>query len=203
MPYIKQAARVKFKPVIDEILSQIISGSESRYVKGEYFGYYVNRLVKYFLQSLDAPNQSFNSMNFPEPKRKALNVAVDRLAAYLNKSDPIEGAGELNYAITSVLWGLTGDAEGLEPSGYGHRAYLTGMLDVIREDLKNCRFSATSNPNPILNFRRYWVCVGVLNDVINENYRRRTAPYEDGKIAENGDVWAEGKLVVGDPIFPS
>lgn len=200
MPYIKQASRVKFKPVLDEIIQIIVSGPEPKYTKGEYFGYYANRLVKLFLQTIDAPNQAFNSANFPEPKRKQINMLLDRLASYLNKSDPIEGAGDLNYAITSVLWGITGDAEGLDPAGYGFRTYLTGMLEVIRDDLKTSRFGA-SNANPILNFRRYWVCVGVLSDVLDETYRRRTAPYEDVKISENGDIWSEGKLIVGDQLF--
>lgn len=200
MPYIKQASRVKFKPVIDEIIQHIISGPETRYIKGEYFGYYANRLTKLFLQTIDAPNQSFNSANFGEPKRKAINMLIDRMASYLNKNDPIEGAGDLNYAITSVLWGVTGDVEGQDTSGYGFRTYLTGMLGVIRDELKTSRFGA-SNANPILNHRRYWVCLGVLSDILDETYRRRTAPYEDIKIAENGDLWSEGKLIVGDQLF--
>lgn len=39
---------------------------------------------------------------------------------------------------------------------------------------------------------RYWqyaLIKGVLDDVKDEFYRRRTVPYEDGKIATAGDVY--------------
>lgn len=40
--------------------------------------------------------------------------------------------------------------------------------------------------------RKYWVLalvIGVIVTVVLEFYRRRAAPYEDDKIAENGDVF--------------
>lgn len=38
------------------------------------------------------------------------------------------------------------------------------------------------------NYAAHSAAHGVLSDVLMEHYRRRTAPYEDTKIIENGDV---------------
>lgn len=44
--------------------------------------------------------------------------------------------------------------------------------------------------------RKYWtlaLVVGVFVTVVLEYYRRWVAPYEDQKIAENGDCYPEGR----------
>ncbi len=33
--------------------------------------------------------------------------------------------------------------------------------------------------------------LGVITDVIDEMYRRRTAEYEDAAMKKNGDLWSE------------
>lgn len=200
MPYIKQMVRSRFRPVVEELIQHITAGSETKYIKGEFFGYFANRLIKTFLQAIDAPNQSFNSYNFNPGKLKSLNVVTDKLASYLNKSDPIESAGDLNYILSATLWGIQGDAEGVSQAGYGLRTYLKGMLVQIRDDIKNCKYAKTGE-NPLIQIRRYTVVLGVLDDVIAETYRRRTAVYEDQKITENGDIWSEGRLLAGDSLF--
>lgn len=39
------------------------------------------------------------------------------------------------------------------------------------------------------NYKTYNDLIGALECAKLELYRRKTAPYEDTKIAENGDVW--------------
>ena len=51
--------------------------------------------------------------------------------------------------------------------------------------------------------RKYWIMAlvcGVFVTVILEYYRRWAAPYEDGKIVENGDVYPNGPTVGKDVV---
>ena len=63
-----------------------------------------------------------------------------------------------------------------EPSTSGEINYLISM--VIKGYL---------GPNP--NYERFNSAIGVLEAAKLELYRRMVAPYEDTKIAENGDVY--------------
>lgn len=194
MPYIKQDDRVKFASSIQEVLGVLKDSNDTFYVKGEYFGYFVNRCVKRFLADPDYTQNSFNSMFFNESKRKALSNAADSIAAMINRADPIAGAGDLNYAISAVMWGFLGEAEGFPKIGYGIRAYLEGILDRIKCSIETV--STGSQKDATMAFRRHLVIRGVLSHIVKEAYRLKTAPYEDQKIEENGTVWQDGKLVL-------
>ena len=53
-------------------------------------------------------------------------------------------------------------------------------------------YSVTKLTLQVMPARKYWVVAmvsGVLHNIADEFYRRFAAPYEDEKIAENGDVY--------------
>jgi hypothetical protein len=196
MPYIKQQDRSKFAHSISEALGILSDGNDNFYVKGEYFGYLVNRCVKRFLADPDYTQNSFNSAFFNNTKLKTLSNAADSIAAMINRADPIAGAGELNYAISAILWGFLGQAEGFPEIGYGIRAYLEGILDKIRQSLETVNNG--SQKDATMAFRRHLVIRGVLNHISMESYRVLTSEYEDKKLEENGSIWANGKLQIPD-----
>ena len=193
MPYIKKEERTKFANHIQDVLGILKDQNDSFYVKGEYFAYFVNRCVKKFLVDPDFTQNTFNSANFNEGKKKTLMNAADSIAAVIDRADPIAGAGDLNYAITAVMWGFLGEAEGFPKIGYGIRAYLEGILDKIKDSIESV--SNGSQKDSTMAFRRHLVIRGVLSHVMKETYRLKTVPYEEVKIDQNGTVWADGKLV--------
>ncbi len=89
MPYIKLEDRSKFEGSIKETLAILNNGPENLYVKGEYFGFCVNRLARKFLGIQEGVDISFNSTYFDATKKKTLVSTADSLSAVINRSDPI------------------------------------------------------------------------------------------------------------------
>lgn len=194
MPYIACESRAKFQTPIKQIVDLFKEPNDTLYVKGEYFGYFLNRLVRKYLQDPGHTANSFNSAQFIDTKRKTLINGADSLCAAISSTDLLKSAGELNYAITSVLWGILGEADGLPEAGYGMRAYLRGMIDRINSTIETV--NGGNQRDASLMFRRHLIIRGVLGDVISETYRRNTSEYEDKKMTENKDIWQDGKLVI-------
>lgn len=199
MPYIKPVDRPKFKDLVKTAVSLIKQPNLSLYIQGEYFGYVVNRAVRKFTGNNDYTNIAFNSATFNNSDQKTLANVADKIAACLNRADPLSAAGELNYAISAIYWGLLGGytmrgvATGFPEASYGMRAYLTGILEKIYSSLESP--NAGSQRDVAMAFRRHLVVRGVLHDVLSEAYGRLTTVYEEAKRSENGDIWHEGKLV--------
>lgn len=193
MPYIQTELRKRFNPHIRELVSLIVSGAEGLPVKGEYFGHFTNRLLKGYMCAQDIENNAFNANFFPAEKRRQLREVTDRLISQTNKGDPIEGAGDLNYIITAVLWGICGDAKDVPPARYGFRAFLKGVCHQVEDQIKDSKFTNMERRDLMLCARRY-SARGVLSDVIDETYRRKTSVYENEKMKEAGDIWQKGGL---------
>lgn len=198
MPYIKLNDRTKFQTSINEVLGILKDPNDTLYIKGEYFGYFVNRVAKRFLADPDYTQNSFNSAFFNDSKKKTLNNAADSIAAMINRSDPIASAGELNYSLSAVLWGFLGEAEGFQPAGYGLRTYFRAIIEKVMESVNTV--NTGSQKDMAMAFRRHLAIRGVLADVVSETYRLKTAPYEESKIVENGDIWVDGKLVTSTAV---
>lgn len=81
-----------------------------------------------------------------------------------NKKD-IRVLGKLNYFVSKICWAA------VEGEGYGIRCLMSAHLHEL-----------------ITYFRGIFFLYAVLNDVVLELYRRKTAEYEDNKIIENGDI---------------
>lgn len=194
MTYASPNERVKFANLITETLDVLRDPNDAPYLKGEFFGYFVNRVVRKFLIDPDYTGNSFNSYFFNEAKKKLLTHSADSISALVNRSDPIASAAELNYAITAILWGFLGDAAGCPAVGYGLRAYLRAVITKISQSIETV--NSGSQRDMTMAFRRHLIIRGVLDDIVSETYRIKTIPYEDEKRRENGDIWKDGKLVL-------
>lgn len=196
MPYIKTSDRPQYNDIIKEMVSFLTQGPESQMVKGEYYGFFLSRLCLKFMNSVDYSKQFFNSHTFSEPIRKKLSEAADKTALKLTGTNPLEAAGNLNYIISAILWGILGDCAGVDKAGYAFRCYLKSITAQVRDSLNKAKYSNDLESKEILMLsRRYTVAYGVVGDVIDEVHLRKNTPYEDQKIAENGDVWVDGNLL--------
>jgi hypothetical protein len=193
MPYIKQEDRQKYSSFIESTLGVLNDPNDNPYLKGEFFGYFVNRLVRKFLGTPDYTSPAFNSSFFNESKRKSLENAADSIAAALNRSDPMSAAGDMNYTISAIYWGFLGDCDKFFRASYGTRAYMNGVLDKIMSQIETVAVGG-NNKDATMAFRRQLVIRGVLDHVKSETYRRKTAIYEQEKIDENADIYTMGVL---------
>lgn len=194
MPYIKPQDRKKFEPAIKEALVLLIDPVDNAYVRGEYFGYFANRVCLKFMGTTDAGVNSFNSAFFNETKKKTLSNCADKVGAALNRSDPLASAGELNYAISTTLWGFMGAAKGAQPANYGLRAYATGILNKILS--QDWTTNVGSQKDMSMAFRRHLIIQGVMSGVMDEFYRCLMVPYEQQKIKESGTLWKDGEMIL-------
>lgn len=190
MPYIKQEDRTKFAELIDGVILTIMRNSSPDFVCCEYFGFFVDRLTNRYIGAIDGVHP-FNSMNFTPATRKAIEDYANKLASFLNRDTPLKSAGELNYIISSIWWGICGDHKDCNSASYGFRCVTRGMIEKILNNLDTLKFVDGSQQGMVMNSRLVITARGVLNDVISEMYRRRTAIYEESKIIENGDIWVK------------
>jgi len=194
MPYIKLEARPKFAELINNVVLTVMRNNTPHFVRAEYFGFFVDRLVNRYMVALDTVNP-FNAVNFEATIRKTFEDYASKLMALVNRDDPINSAGELNYIVSCIWWGIVGDHAEVEQAGYGFRSVTRGMLEHILDNVNNTRFVTTTPTGQVHNLRRAIVVKSVLNDVIDEIYRQKTVPYEDLKISENGTLWQDGALL--------
>ena len=195
LPYIKLENRINFAPHIVESVDAIMVGAETQYIKGEHFGYLVNRIVKEFIRDPRSKDNSFNSVNFNVAKLARLANCANKISALLPSTDPIAVAGDLNYAISAIYWGISGDAKDVLPASYGVRSYLKGILHKVHDTIET--ISNGSQRDATMSFRRCLVAKGVVSDIIDECYSVKTRVYEDEKISENQTIWsADGNLLL-------
>jgi hypothetical protein len=192
MPYILPSQRSQFKQHIQNVLSVLKDPADNQYLKGEHFGYFVNRLVRRFMR-VNPEWVGFNSFFFHATKKKTLEASADAIGTLIGNSDPMNAVGEFNYVVSSVLWGFLGECEGHVKASYGMRAYLTGIIQKIYSNVES--LNSGSQADSAMSFRRHLIIRGVLHDVLSETYRLKTSVYEDEKALENGEIWKDGKLV--------
>lgn len=185
MPYIPQADRLELNEQITKVV-EIISLQDDLIRRMEFAGFFTYEVVKGFMNSLNRPHSVFNSLSFDKKQKFDVSKAADKVVEHISRSgvDLLVQAGELNYVISAVGWGAMGISESLPPAKYAQRAFWKATIAYVRD--KHIEGSG--------DIRKYLMTYGVLDDVIDEAYRRHTASYEDQKISENGDVW---------PLIPS
>lgn len=176
MPYISQESRNQYIPLIEKAVKLICEDTEFR--RAENLGFFAQTLFFRFMGATEYCNMEFVFLD--NDKIQSLNRLCDSFCEHLlNNHDIFSQAGELNYAISSVVWGVLGDSMySGGPARYGFRTYVKGILLRISDCL-----------DKTTNSRRSIIGQGVISDIIDEMYRRKTAIYEDQKIKENGDVW--------------
>ena len=190
MPYIAKEDRAKFQPLIANVLGVMGQPNTNHYMKGEFFGYFVNRIARKFVGSSDYNAPAFNSTSFNESNKKALDNAADSIVVFAS-TEPMSAAGELNYCISAIYWGFIGSALGFEPAKYGMRAYLNGIINKVISQMDAVNPSPGNHKDATMTFRRLLIIRGVLDHVKEETYRIKTARYENQKIEENGVLWTQ------------
>jgi hypothetical protein len=190
MSYISLADRAKFSAPIKEILGILGDKNDNIYLRGECFGYVVNRIAKKFLGDPTYPNTSFNSTFFNESKKKSLSNAADSLAVLCNRADPIHSAGDLYFAISAVYQGFLGGAEGFELAPYGLQVYLRGIVERVLSTIETVNVGSTRDM--AMTFRRHLIIRGVLADVVEA---AKAFGYHDRPI------WNDGKMILSQEDF--
>lgn len=175
MPYITQEARTPYRILIENTVKIICE--EKDLTRAELAGFFVQRIVSGFLDH----EFELNLKSFQDPDRleNLLKLANGFSEQVLKNSDLFSQAGELNYLVSTVLYGILGDSlYSGGPARYGFRVYLKGILQRISDQLDKSS-----------SLRREIICQGVISDVVDEMYRRKTAIYENQKMRETGDLW--------------
>ena len=105
----------KYDTAISELVQLINSSNVSLATKGEFFGYFVDRLVHRYIQMADAKTDQFNANLFPAGTRKGLDLLIGRLATLLGAADPVDTATDLRHVIQQVAIQVCTQT----PSGFG------------------------------------------------------------------------------------
>ncbi len=162
MPYILEKNRLNYNNLIKEVLEEITKDKDQELAKMRRFiGYMVNNYRYKIYESATA------ELGF-----KAIENLSIQLVKRIDQSseDLFSQAGDFNYIMSSVIWSYLGDN-----ARYGVRAYIRSMV------------MGYITPGLLFDDKQE-ILRGVLGDILDELYRRRTAEYEDSKIKENGDV---------------
>jgi hypothetical protein len=178
MPYIKKENRPKYNAINEQIMG-LIPATDSPLTQASKVASYVSFLIRE-IKKISKPHLVYS------PQYTKSTGTEQKLALYAMKiartlpSKMEDMAGELNYSLSHLCWGLCGDAPNRPSARYCMRAFIKGAL-------KRAFFANL----PYYTDEEYIFFSGVLDDVIVEIYRRRTAPYEDQKIEECGDLWVQ------------
>ena len=179
MPYINQENRKPFQEVIEKVTS-IISQQGDQLRQMEFASFFAYEVVKGFMGTLVTPHSTFNSLQFEKKQKYDVSLAASEAVRIITRqhTDLLTQSGEIHYVLAGVCWGALGQHEQIAEARYGQRAFLRGAMSKICSELDHAG-----------NVRQQLVLRGVMDDVVDETYRRLTAKYEDEKCQENGDVW--------------
>lgn len=166
MPYIKPENRPQYHEIILDVVLKILDTEEN--VEKAYLFYD-------FVYTLIIKSLSPNTLPYLH------NEHVVKIVSILPE-DIDSKVGELNYIIEAVAWGALEDYE-QKPACYALRCYFHGALRRIEKITEK------------VDEKTGIIIHGVLGDVMQEMYRRKTSHYEDYKMLMNGDIWTNRKLV--------
>lgn len=189
MPYIKQADRPIYYPVIEQVLHSVTK-YEDPFDQVDYIGYFLFGVsVGFYWSDTEGFSWSdiatcnvFSNTCQDEETRTIMNQQITSALGYFNKDLRVR-SGELNYLSSAIIWGYLGDCEDFKSAKYATRAYMRGAL------LRIIDFIEQYTPSGKDRCRSHTLLRGVLGDIMEELYRRRTGEYEDIKIKESGDIW--------------
>lgn len=179
MPYIKKEDRDVFTPHLIEAIKLILK-EKSPAKKAEMLGWW-----SYYLTHLLVSTE-VSTKKDPD-QIKELKVYADRVFENMTSSFSFAGnipeeklfslSGNLNYCLSYVIWGVLGDYPESPVASYGMRCYASQQIRQV-----------TDSASLKTNHRLFVLVKGVLFDVLEELYRRKTSTYEDKKLIENGDL---------------
>ena len=184
MPYIKKQDRYPYFSVIDGVLRGI-PPSNNPLEQAEYLGYFLSGVVENFYKKgrYAAVGNLFAVYCKDDEAKATLDEQIKNTYDTLGCKDIMSRGGELNYVMSAVIWGFLGDSTHFETAKYAVRSYMRGILLRIKDHAERYQ------PYGEEECRFYIMLRGVLGDVMDELYRRKTSRYENAKISENGDVW--------------
>jgi hypothetical protein len=174
MPYIKKEDRPQYVPMIENMVSLICS-EKDKHRQLDCLSFFIDHLMA----RLDRGYTTFNGDYIDVDKKHSIVKCIDHVREVLEQEhDMFAQAGNLNYVLSGIIWGVLGDSLHAEPAKYGFRTFVKGILWTVYEHI-----------NPVVSEKLTTMLKGVFTDIIDEMYRRKTSPYEDEKIIQNGDVW--------------
>jgi len=176
MPYITQSEREKYQPIINKVLSSI-DGSPME--QANYFSFFIDYLRQALRKIADPGFLYLLHFGAGTGREAKLREYAEQCAKILPGNMEVR-AGELNYVLSTIAWGLLGDAPGRKPARYCMRSFIKGAIwRVLFLNLNS------------FNGEEYILFTGVLTDVIDEMYRRKTSFFETEKMNTNGDLWSD------------
>lgn len=190
MPYIKQQNRIPYHPIIKDMLAQLARRDDSL-EQADYISYFIFGILDGFSKEYfnKTSVNAFDCVCDNAHIKQNINNLIQQSLSALSSKDIMERGGELNYLLSAIIWGFLGDY--FESARYVVRAYMRGnllKLQYMWGDLLKLQeqWDAIARGD---NYRLHTLIMGVLEDVMGELYRRRTASYEDKQIVISGDLW--------------
>ena len=182
MPYISKLDRVPYIPLIENTVA-IICEEKDPLMRAEYLGFFLKCILDLGNHCDSDGSHHLVCVFFDVEKTKLLSENADKMSKVIySHPDIFDQAGNMNYCMSAVIWGVLGDSLHATSARYGFRAYVKSILWSIYHEMTGYQ------PDPTW-LRTRGIMRGVITDVIDEMYRRKTALYEDQKIKECGDVW--------------
>lgn len=179
MPYIKKDFRSKYDNAILQVIDFCQDGDDL--VSCQKFVLFGVDLLDYILDK-DIFLESELSLSLRDHLNLGTVDRANQLAEVISNLLPDnlkDLAGELNYVLSKIVWGIIDDATD-KPAGYFKRCFIRGALQhQIAEVIRDPGYNSDATT----------LLLSVIDDVRAEMYRRRMVPYEDKKIEENGDIW--------------
>lgn len=165
MPYIKKEDRDLFNPYLNASLVAI-SNESCDLVRAESIGWWLDYVVSSMLNRKDGSKNC---------SVLGLKDHADVILINLRSNDLFPLAGNLNYCLSYLAWGVLGGFSGFKKASYGMRCYLAQQIRQVSDRIKPDSRSSS-------------IIKGAISDMLDELYRRKTAEYEDAKAIENGDL---------------
>lgn len=157
-------SKERYNVAILEVVQVIQSSNVNQTNKGEFFGYFLDRLIHRYVQTQPARSDQFNANLFPAATRKSLEMLADRLATLIGSADPLEVATDLRDVIVAVLAYLSKDQK------EGVLLFLKGCLQkvMLKIDTALDASLGVDNKDRVIASRRRVAALGVLAH-ISEN----------------------------------
>lgn len=165
MPYIKKNDRKRFKPYISQVVDFLATKDDMEKVACIFW--ITNNLQRELRGKGIAENKV---LPISENNVNKLHSLVFGICIIINPKQECF-AGDINYVLSAIVWKVIDDSN----ARYYLRSLIAECISTVRDKIK---------PKREIDL----LIRGAMGDMLMELYRRKTATYEDQKIAENGDL---------------
>lgn len=194
--YLEKELRKELNPEIMNFLEIIATGTESDYVKGEYFGSLVSKLCWVYLSTPKFAERYFNYRMFDDTRKKEINRICNNILSKIKNADALHVCKVYGYVISAIYWGMLGKHPKIKPADTGLRAYYTGILNIVKQSLSYIDYrNALGNRDAIITLRRHMVLSGMIDSILLETFRRFDSLHNNKQYSQHGDIWKDGQLL--------